>query len=43
MEKEETMAMSASANHADTIATMFWHGVKTRAGKTFCRQKELGI
>jgi long-chain acyl-CoA synthetase len=37
------MAMSASANRADTIATMFWHGVNTRAGKTFCRQKELGI
>ena len=35
--------MSASANHADTIATLFWHGVKARAGKTFCRQKELGI
>jgi len=43
MEKEETMAMKASANHADTIPKVFWHGVKTRAAKTIFRQKDLGI
>ena len=43
MEKEEAMAMSASANQIDTISKMFWHGVKSRAGKTIFRQKDLGI
>ena len=43
MEKEEAVEMSASANHADTIPKMFWHGVKSRAGKTIFRQKNLGI
>jgi len=36
MEKEETMEMN-------TIPKMFWHGVKSRAGKTIFRQKDLGI
>lgn len=27
----------------DTVPKMFWHGVKARGGKTFCRQKEFGI
>jgi long-chain acyl-CoA synthetase len=36
MEKEETMAMN-------TVPKMFWHGVKSRAGKTIFRQKDLGI
>jgi len=35
--------MKASANHADTIPKVFWHGVKTRAAKTIFRQKDLGI
>jgi long-chain acyl-CoA synthetase len=37
MEEEEALALT------DTVAKMFWHGVGTRAGATFCRQKELGI
>ena len=36
MEKEETVEMN-------TIPKMFWHGVKTRAGKTIFRQKDFGI
>ena len=36
MEKEETMEMN-------TVPAMFWHGVKTRAGKTIFRQKDFGI
>ena len=45
MEKEKAMEMSrtAGAAVADTVPKMFWHGVQTRAGKTFLRQKELGI
>jgi long-chain acyl-CoA synthetase len=27
----------------DTVPKMFWHGVKTRAGRTIFRQKEFGI
>jgi len=27
----------------DTVSKMFWHGVRTRAGKTIFRQKDLGI
>jgi long-chain acyl-CoA synthetase len=27
----------------DTVPKLFWHGVNTRAGKTFCRQKDFGI
>ena len=41
MEKEKTMEMSA--NQADTLPRMFWHGVQTRAGKTIFRQKQLGL
>ncbi len=37
MEKEKAMEMM------DTVPKMFWHGVKARGGKTFCRQKEFGI
>ena len=37
MEEEKAMEMM------DTVPKMFWHGVRTRAGKTFCRQKEFGI
>ncbi|OFZ87317.1 MAG: fatty-acid--CoA ligase [Betaproteobacteria bacterium RBG_16_66_20] len=43
MEEEKAMEMSASANHADTVPRMFWHGVKTRAAKTIFRQKDFGI
>jgi len=41
MEKEEAVAIDTLA--MDTIPRMFWHGVKTRAGKTIFRQKHLGI
>src|SRR5687767_1017180 len=27
----------------DTVPKMFWHGVRARRAKTFCRQKHLGI
>ena len=37
MEEKEALAVN------DTVPKMFWHGVQTRAGRTFCRQKELGI
>ena len=37
MEKEEAVAMT------DTVPKLFWHGVKARAGTTFCRQKDFGI
>ena len=36
MEKEKTMEI-------DTVPKMFWHGVKTRAGRTIFRQKDFGI
>jgi len=38
MEEKEAVAMSF-----DTVSKMFWHGVRTRAGKTIFRQKDLGI
>ena len=37
MEKEKAVEMT------DTVPKMFWHGVRTRAGRTIFRQKELGI
>ena len=40
MEEEKAVALSSGV---DTLPKMFWHGVQTRAGKTFCRQKHLGI
>ena len=44
MEEKEAMEMSRTADlAADTVPKMFWHGVKTRAGKTIFRQKDLGI
>ncbi len=46
MEKEEAVAMSdrsADLTVADTVPKLFWHAVNTRAGKTFCRQKDFGI
>jgi long-chain acyl-CoA synthetase len=36
MEEEKAMAMN-------TVSRMFWHGVRTRAGRTIFRQKDLGI
>jgi len=36
MEEEKTMEVN-------TIPRMFWHGVKTRAGRTIFRQKDFGI
>ena len=46
MEKEEAVAVATlaiGASHADTIPTMFWHGVKARARKVIFRQKDFGI
>jgi len=37
MEEEKAVAMT------DTVPKMFWHGVKTRAGRTIFRQKDFGI
>ena len=36
---EEAKAVAVT----DTVPKMFWYAVQTRAGKTFCRQKEFGI
>ncbi len=36
MEEEKTMEMN-------TVPAMFWHGVRTRAGKAIFRQKDFGI
>jgi long-chain acyl-CoA synthetase len=45
MEEEKAMEMSGTADvaTADTVPKMFWHGVKTRAGRTIFRQKDFGI
>ena len=53
MEAQEAVAVGAAGGAAavavpdsgapDTVSKMFWHGVRTRDGKTFCRQKEFGI
>jgi long-chain acyl-CoA synthetase len=37
MEEEKAVALN------DTVPKMFWHGVKTRAGRTIYRQKEFGV
>jgi long-chain acyl-CoA synthetase len=39
MEAKEAVALSA----ADTVPKLFWQGVRSRGGRTFCRQKEFGI
>ena len=40
---EEEKALALSAGEPDTVPTMFWHAVRTRSDRTFCRQKEFGI
>jgi len=40
MEAQEAVALAAAP---DTMAKLFWHGVRTRGPQTFCRQKEYGI
>jgi long-chain acyl-CoA synthetase len=38
VEAEEAVAVTI-----DTVPKMFWHGVKSRGDRIFCRQKELGV
>ena len=46
MEEEEAVALDTltiDGMSANTIPTMFWHGVRTRGERTIYRQKEFGI
>ena len=44
MEAKKAMAVVPEIPHdVDTLPKLFWHGVRTRGEKTFCRQKDLGI
>ena len=37
------MTANAAVNAADTVPTMFWHGVTTRGAQVAMRQKQFGI
>src|SRR5215213_3990339 len=43
MEKKEALAVTAAAQSADTVPTMFWRGVTARGAQVSLRQKHFGI
>src|SRR5215213_5319716 len=43
MEKKEALAVTAAAQSADTVPTMFWRGVAERGAQVSLRQKHFGI